>query len=66
MGPSTDNFPQIDCVLVVGCILFRAIDEFLEFIEKLDDNRFVEIGGFGKEIDVDLIGLDNLIDLVTL
>jgi hypothetical protein len=66
LGPSTDNFPQIDCVLIVRSILFRAIDKLSEFIEKLEDDRLVEIGGFGKEIDVDLVRLNNLIDLVTL
>jgi hypothetical protein len=46
LGPRTNNFPQIDCILVVGCIVFRAIDKLSELIEKLDDDRFVEIGGF--------------------
>ena len=65
MGPGTDNFPQIDCVLIVRSILFRAIDKLSEFIEKLEDDRLVEIGGFGKEIDINLVGLDNLVHLVT-
>ena len=65
MGPGTDNFPQIDCVLIVRSTLFRAIDKLSEFIEKLEDDRLVEIGGFGKEIDINLVRLDNLVHLVT-
>jgi hypothetical protein len=37
------------------------IDELLKFVDKFDDNRLMEVGGFGKELDVDGVRLYELI-----
>ena len=64
MSPSTDDFPQTDGILIVWDVLLRSIDKFSELMKKFEDDRFVQIGSFGKEINIDMVRLKNLIDWI--
>ena len=42
----------------------RFVYELMEFKQKLDDDVFVEIGGFCQKVHINAVGLEDLIDWI--
>lgn len=62
LGPSTDDFFQVDEVPVERGELFRFVEVEFEFVKEFADDGFVDFSAFGEEVNINVVRLEDFLN----